>query len=216
MNQTFEEWDQTFEKWIERETIREWDNVPYNQRGSLNEMSNMISNQGTVVWIGEKNYKGRTLYQFTLAGEDSMWYQCGEGNANFKKLEVGDHVKFNYEERARNGRVNLVVDLDSLNIEKGGGSVDPATGKEVPLKPKELRGVWGGASNRALEFVGLLLSQEIVSLPKTKPSEAAFNLVELWSARFFQSVMDDDKLLELLPKKEEDEAVEDDDDDLPY
>lgn len=192
----------TIDEWSQRETRNYFD------KGK----EPMNYNSGQVSWIKENPWRDKVFFTFMLDGEDSMYYQCGEGNADVKRMEIGDDVEFKWEEVTnKKGYKNKEVDLDTFKLTKGEGRIEPSTGKVQGPNIKDLRNDWKGASNRAVDFCNAILASGAITLPEKKAPDKYFQLIEAWTAAFYKSVRDDDKLLELAGLKEDKPADEDDD-----
>jgi hypothetical protein len=177
----------------------------------------MAIETGVVYKKFEKEFRGKTLYSFTLDDrDDKRFFRLGENTALFNSFNEGDTIKMKFEEDARG---NCQVEKIKVEAEasekpapaKGGGSKggrQTAAGRDDYWTEKarrdkeeiEPRISFYAALERATSTVALLVSAEAVKLPaKTKLAErqdAIDGLIEVYAAQYYRHAQDVPAFLE--------------------
>lgn len=157
--------------------------------------------EGVVFRVYTKDFRGTELYTVKLDGDDN-WYRLGE-TRHADTVDEGYKVKLGYEEDRKGNlnvsKVKLLAKGDPIqNTKRSGGGGRPAnTGGGKPAvdwDAKDLKIQYQSARKDGLEFLKLVVEQEIVKLPpKTKPAErlaAIEGLLDQYTARFFLDIAD--------------------------
>lgn len=92
----------------------------------------MVKAQGTVTYVGYKNYQNKKLWSFATGDDDNKtYYACGQvmpTREDGEKLEQGDKVRFEYDNSGKYNNVKMAT------LVVKAGSV-PA--RKVPARPQQ-------------------------------------------------------------------------------
>lgn len=162
---------------------------------------------GYVSYVGNNNFKGKTLYSFRLQNEDK-WFNCGGTDP---KVAKGDKVEFDYTDKNGRGEVSIpsLRKLGGSNEVHQGTSSSALTAasssggglskdqywvnkeKKDEAKAEEyaannLRIQWQAARNSAIEITGILVTAGVLTIPAKNGGEAILGKVHDLTERYFK------------------------------
>lgn len=159
--------------------------------------------EGKVFRVHTKDWSGKKLYSVKLdGGGDNDWYRMGE-DRHEGVIEEGFTVKIEFEKDRRDNlqinRVKLIekgepVKSSGTRSGSGGGGGKGSGMSKGDWAEKDLTIQYQSARNAAIDFVQLIVSNDIVKLPaKTKVADrlaAIEGYLDLYTARFYLDTAD--------------------------
>lgn len=122
--------------------------------------------QGTIAYVNEKNWNGKTLYSFKLANDQTL-YTCGTQRPAAAK---GDFVTFEGKELANN---RFEVDLRSINVRKAEVAVAGRSFPRFDDSKRQETIEWQAARNSAIAAAGVILQAGALKLPAKEADKFA-------------------------------------------
>lgn len=156
---------------------------------------------GKVFRVHTKDWQGKNLYSFKLdGGGDNDWYRMGE-KRHAGVIEEGYVIRVEYSKDKRDNlqveRVKLLEKGEPVKASggnRGSGGGRPSGGGANGLSKdewaeKDLKIQYQSARNAAIEYVQVLISNEIIKLPaKTKADErkaVVDGYLDFYTAQFY-------------------------------
>lgn len=161
-----------------------------------------MTEKGYVQWVGSKPMSWGLVWSFRLKNVEK-WFGTGKMDP---KINVGDHIEFEYSEVKGRNEVNL-GSLRKLESSPQVHQGTPSSALSAPaasngrsdyaLKEqywndkakndvqKDLRIQWQSARNAAIEVVGVLVKASALQLPAKNQSEAILGKVADLTEKFY-------------------------------